>query len=68
MAFEAIKAQIRSLLEGMIREPEDVHELHETIREQLNELRASGMPLPEDLVELEKQLEDSADTLPPESP
>ena len=66
MAFEAIKAQIRSLLEGMIEEPADVHELHQTIREQLNELRASGMPLPQDLVDLEKQLQASTDTLPEE--
>ena len=34
-----------------------MHEVHENLREKLNELRAMGMPLPDDLVELEKRLE-----------
>ncbi len=58
MAFEEIKARIALLLEEMVEQPEDVHELHERIREELNELRAMGMPLPDDLVALEKRLDD----------
>lgn len=58
MAFEEIKAQISLLLEEMVNQPEDEHELLEQVREQLNELRAMGMPLPDDLIELEKQLEE----------
>jgi len=57
MAFEEIKAQISLLLEEMVNQPEDVHQLTESVREMLNELKASGMPLPQDLVELEEQLE-----------
>jgi len=57
MALEEIKAQISLLLEQMVNQPEDVHEVHENLREKLNELRAMGMPLPDDLVELEKRLE-----------
>lgn len=57
MALEEIKARISLLIEQMIEQPEDVHEVHERIREQLNELRAMGMPLPADLVELEKSLD-----------
>jgi len=64
MAFEAIKAQIRSLLENAIEEPEDAHEMHAKLIEKLNEMRATGMPLPEDLVELEKRLTESFDALP----
>ena len=64
MAFEAIKAQIRALLETAIEEPEDAHEMHLQLIEKLNEMRATGMPLPEDLVELEKQLTSSFDALP----
>jgi len=64
MAFEAIKAQIRSLLENSIEEPEDAHEMHARLIEKLNEMRATGMPLPEDLVELEKRLTESFDALP----
>jgi hypothetical protein len=58
MALEDIKAQISLLLEQMVNQPEDEHELLEQVREKLNELRAMGMPLPTDLVALEKQLED----------
>jgi predicted nucleic acid-binding Zn-ribbon protein len=57
MAFEQIKAQISLLLEEMVNQPEDQHEVQEQLREKLNELRAMGMPLPADLVELEKRLD-----------
>ncbi len=58
MAFEDIKAEISLLLQEMVNQPEDEHELLEQVREKLNELRAMGMPLPEDLIELEKRLEE----------
>jgi hypothetical protein len=58
VALEEIKARISLLLEQMIEQPEDAHEVHERLREQLNELRAMGMPLPADLVQLEKRLDD----------
>ncbi len=57
MALEELKAQIGYLVGQMVDRPEDAHEIHERIREKLNELRAMGMPLPADLVELEKQLD-----------
>jgi hypothetical protein len=41
----------------MENQPEDRHELYLQIRERLSELRAFGMPLPDDLVRLEKKLE-----------
>lgn len=58
MALEQIKAQISLLLEEMVNQPEDGHEVHEQLREKLNELRAMGMPLPADLVALEKRLDE----------
>lgn len=58
MAFEDIKAQISLLLEEMVNQPQDEHELLEQVREKLNELRALGMPLPDDLIALERQLEE----------
>jgi len=58
MALEQIKAQIALLLEEMVNQPEDQHEMHEQLREKLNELRAMGMPLPADLLALEKRLEE----------
>ena len=57
MAFEQIQAQIALLVEEMVNQPEDVHEVHEQIREKLNEMRALGMPLPDDLVALERRMD-----------
>ncbi|MDX8432349.1 MULTISPECIES: hypothetical protein [Mesorhizobium] len=58
MALESLKAQISLLLEEMVNQPEDQHEIQEQLREKLQELRAMGLPLPADLVELEKRLDD----------
>ncbi len=57
MAFEALKAEIGLLLTRMQNEPEDRHELYLQLREKLEEIKAFGMPLPDDLVELEHALE-----------
>ncbi|MGE4610973.1 MAG: hypothetical protein AAED33_06215 [Paracoccaceae bacterium] len=58
MPFESLKARMAMLLEQMVHQPEDMHELQETLREELAELRASGLPVPRDLVELEQKLKD----------
>jgi hypothetical protein len=59
MAFEVLKAEIGLLLTQMENEraPEDRHELYLQIARRLSELRAYGMPLPQDLVALEEALE-----------
>lgn len=57
MALEEIQARISLLLQEMVNQPEDEHEVQEQLREKLSELRALGLPLPDDLVELEKQLD-----------
>ncbi|HKQ54371.1 MAG TPA: hypothetical protein VJT12_00655 [Methyloceanibacter sp.] len=57
MAFEDLKAEIALLFSQMENQPEDRHELYLQIREKLNEMRAFGLPLPEDLVRLEQELE-----------
>jgi hypothetical protein len=57
MAFEELKADIALLFSQMENQPEDRHELYLQIREKLNEMRAFGLPLPEDLVRLEQELE-----------
>jgi hypothetical protein len=57
MAFEDLKAEIGLLLSQMENQPEDRHELYLQIREKLNEMRAFGLPLPDDLVRLEEELE-----------
>ena len=57
MAFDDLQAELALLINQMEHQPEDRHELYMQIREKLNEMRAFGMPLPQDLVELEKALE-----------
>jgi hypothetical protein len=56
MAFDRLKSEISMLLTQMQNEPEDKWEIHEMILEKLNELKALNLPLPQDLVELEKNL------------
>jgi hypothetical protein len=57
MAFDDLKAELALLMNQMENQPEDPHELYLQIRERLNEMRAFGMPLPDDLVEFERELE-----------
>jgi hypothetical protein len=57
MAFEDLQTRIALLFDEMTNQPEDEHQIAEQIREMLNEMRASGMPLPQDLVDLEAKLE-----------
>ncbi len=59
MSFEKLKIEISLLLTEMENQPKDDHELHEVIREKINEMSAFGMPVPEDFLELEKKLEAS---------
>lgn len=56
MAFEDLKAQISLLVSQINNQPEDVHELYEQLHQRLNEFRATGQPLPKDLVELERRM------------
>ncbi len=56
MAFEDLKAQISLLVSQINNQPEDVHELYESLHQKLNELRATGQALPADLVELERRM------------
>jgi hypothetical protein len=65
MALEELNARIALLLTSIEDRPEDIHELHELIRQKLAQLDAMGLPRPADLVELEKKLE--ADLNPPKA-
>ncbi len=57
MAFESLMAQISLLVTQMENQPKDKHELYLQLRERLNEIRSMGMPVPDDLVRLEEELE-----------
>jgi hypothetical protein len=56
MAFEQLQAEISLLMNQISDQPEDIHELYEMLHQKLNELRAMGQPLPQDLVELEQKM------------
>lgn len=58
MAFDQIKLEISRLLTEMQNEPQDAHEIYLALREKLNQIKATGMPLPDDLVTLEHELEE----------
>ena len=65
MAFEQLKAQIGLLLGEMNDQPEDLHELYQQVHQELNQMRATGMGLPADLVELEQRLLAEFPVVPP---
>jgi hypothetical protein len=55
--LERLKAEISLLVTQMENQPDDKHEVYLQLREKLNEMRVTGMPLPEDLLQLERRLE-----------
>ncbi|MBL4757121.1 MAG: hypothetical protein JKY32_05630 [Rhizobiales bacterium] len=57
MSFEDIQAEIALLINEMDTQPHDLHELQLQIHQKLSEMKAFGMPLPADLVALEKDLD-----------
>jgi len=57
MALEEIQAEISLLLTRMENQPEDKHELYLQLREKLNEMRAFGMPVPDDFKRMIADLE-----------
>ncbi len=58
MAFEDLKAELGLLLTQMEGEQGDRHEIYLRIRQMLDTMKAEGLPLPEDLVTLERRLEE----------
>jgi len=57
MAFEHLQSELGLLMTRMQNEPHDRHELYLVVRQKLNEIKAYGMPLPDDLVQFERRLE-----------
>jgi hypothetical protein len=55
--FDEIEAELSLLVDQMVDKPHGRHELWQQIHAKLNEMRAMGMPVPEDFVRLEKELE-----------
>lgn len=57
MSFEDLKAEIMLLLDEVSGPPQDAHEIYMRVRQTLDTMKAEGLPLPQDLVELEHELE-----------
>ena len=57
MDLTELEAELNLLLTQMENLPEDRHEFYMQLREKLSEIRAFGMPVPDDLLRLEKELE-----------
>ena len=63
---QEIEAAVLELLEEMEGELGDAHEIYMKLRQTLDGMRAMGMPLPDDLVRMEKDL--SAEFDSPKNP
>ncbi len=59
MAFEELKAQISMLVNQINNQPEDIHELYEMLHLRLMELRNTGQPVPDDLLEVERVMQET---------
>ncbi|WP_457648019.1 hypothetical protein [Profundibacter sp.] len=58
MAFEELKAGIAMLMDEIAKRPEDAHVLQEQLREKISEMKTLGQPVPEDILALERALEE----------
>lgn len=56
--FESLKASISLIMQEIAERPADRHVLQEALREKISEMRALGLPVPEDIRRLEEALED----------
>ena len=54
-------AAINLLAQRLEHTPEDLHEIHFKVREMIDELKATGMPPPDDLLEFERDLANRID-------
>ncbi len=57
MNYEEITAEVSLLITQMNNEPDDHREIYLQLMEKIRELRAFGMPIPDDLKRFEDALE-----------
>ncbi|MFT5539238.1 MAG: hypothetical protein ACI82H_000755 [Alphaproteobacteria bacterium] len=56
MDITELLAAFNLLAEQLDHKPDDLHEVHLKIKEMINELHATGMDVPEDLLEFDREL------------
>jgi len=59
MDSKDLEAEMSILLDEMEGDQGDQHEIYLRVRQLLSNMKAVGMPAPEDLVRLERELEES---------
>ena len=57
MDLDDLRAELGIYLTDMQNQPEDRHELYLRLVRRINEIRAFGMPIPDDFLKLESALE-----------
>lgn len=57
MAFEGLITRLNMLFQEMENQPADATELLMQVHLELEQMKAEGLPLPQDLVDLEARLE-----------
>ena len=57
MAFEDLIARINLFFSEAENQPEDAHQVLEQLHLELAQMKATGQPLPHELVELERRLD-----------
>ena len=67
MSLESLKAEISLILETFSNPPHDRYELYIQLKEKLNDMRAFGMPPPNDLLDLENALDEEFAAKGPEA-
>lgn len=56
MDTDELLAALNLLAQQIDHQPDDLHEVHMKIREMISEIRATGMPVPEDILRFEQEL------------
>ena len=56
--LEDLKAAIAAILDEIAERPADRHVLQEALRAKIAEMRALGLPVPDDILRLEQALDD----------
>jgi hypothetical protein len=56
MAFEGLITRLNLMFSEMENQPQDAHELLEQIHQELNQMKATGQPLPQDLLDFEERM------------
>jgi hypothetical protein len=57
MRIDEIEAEVSLLINQMTGQPHDRHEIYLQLKQKMSELRAFGMPIPQDFIDFEKALE-----------